>query len=196
MNKVSRFLFPLIFMLTVAMSLTAQAMKTPVFSRFGTGSLRLTPNPTIPTRGPDNYETDDDCVSAKSISTVGFEQDHNFHTIGNEDWIKFDATAGDSYQLVGTVDNSSNVDLSLELYDACNALVIQRPRYGFSSGVKMLFSAPATGTFYLKLTNDLPMVEQTNYQFSVRKVDNTPEVRATNCLSSRPKLLQSYPSFQ
>ncbi|MBN1991591.1 MAG: pre-peptidase C-terminal domain-containing protein [Anaerolineae bacterium] len=64
---------------------------------------------------PDAYEADNSKISASTIPTDGTWQPHNFHTDGDQDWLKFTATAGVTYTLV-TTNTGGHADTIIYLY--------------------------------------------------------------------------------
>ena len=66
-----------------------------------TPTFTPTPTPTLPPNnaGADTYEADDTCEQAKVILANGIAQDHSFHKVADNDWVRFDATAGVHYRI-------------------------------------------------------------------------------------------------
>lgn len=117
--------------------------------------------PVVP--GADDYEPDDDCGAAKSISTDGTPQVRSFVPVTDTDYVQFEVTQGVTYTITaaGTGDDA---DPNIELSDSCNFA----PPFGTTARVD--FVAPTSGTYYLKLTNNAqnPDPNQTTYQLMVQ----------------------------
>jgi hypothetical protein len=148
----------------------------------------VTPTPT-PAPG-DRYEPDDACSQARLIPTDGTTQDHTFHQLADPDWIVFEAISGTTYLIVGQVPADSPADLILELYDRCAGTPLVSQDYRFSPGVRVEFKAPATGRFYLRLTNHTPAVYGAHVAYSlfVRRRSDTPTPGALVLVAGRLEL--------
>ena len=72
---------------------------------------------TVPTQ-PDAFESDDTCEIAKAIGVNDPAQTHNFHAIGDTDFVRFAAFAGITYT-IGISNNGSSADASAELFNGC-----------------------------------------------------------------------------
>ena len=70
---------------------------------------------------------------------------------GDSDFFAFDATAGESYELdvtLGTLQDSV-----LDLYDADGTWLDGNDDYGNSTASRLLWTAPSTGTYYVRVTD-------------------------------------------
>ncbi len=93
------------------------------FSPFGAGTyyVDISGTPTwyyIAARGvePDIYEMpDDDYMSAQPITIDGGIQSHTIHANGNQDWMWFNASIGQTYHI--ETSNHSGMEMHLCLYD-------------------------------------------------------------------------------
>jgi hypothetical protein len=65
----------------------------------------------------DTYEPDNSYTVAETITTDGSWQSHNFHALGDEDWVTFTATVGIIYTLV-TTNTGGHADTVLYLYES------------------------------------------------------------------------------
>ncbi|MCX6043639.1 MAG: pre-peptidase C-terminal domain-containing protein [Chloroflexi bacterium] len=98
---------------------------------------------------PDSFEEDDVCVSAKDIPNDGSVQNHNLARQNNaddEDWVKFNGDSGVTYvaQVKGI---GADANPALELQASCDG----QPSFG--SSAVLTFTAPASGVYYLKVSN-------------------------------------------
>ena len=96
----------------------------------------------------DEYEDDDTCSGAKEATVGATAQERNLfrEPDADVDWIKFTGESGVTYvaeaEAVG-----ADADLAVELFDRCDG----PPSFG--SGAKVQFTAPATGTYYIKVSH-------------------------------------------
>jgi hypothetical protein len=120
--------------------------------------------------GADTFEADDDCdIDASTITTDGTPQVRSFAPVGDVDYVTFDVTAGVVYTITAT-GTGSHADPSMELSDSCSFA----PRFGKTT--RLRFTAPGSGTYYLKLTNDKPSPDpnKTTYQLMVQAGEQPP----------------------
>jgi hypothetical protein len=111
----------------------------------GSGTYELTVFQCI----PDAYENDDSSAAAKLIAT-GQSQTRNLCE-DNKDWAKFDAVQNVTY----TIEATNGVNLWLELYDtsAWGVLATGQMGSGQTKGMSVItWTAPSTGTYYLKVS--------------------------------------------
>jgi hypothetical protein len=109
-------------------------------------------DPPPPPIATDLYEDDNSCDKARTIVPDGTIQEHSFHEEGDEDWIKIDASSAITYVIEARVPPASNADLALELYNACDGQPDDEDP-NFSADIRLTFSPPADGTYYLRLRN-------------------------------------------
>jgi len=116
----------------------------------------------------DSYESDDTAAIARLIS-VSITEAHNFHAAGDQDWFKFEAWAGNSYT-IEIANLGLNSDTYLYLYDADGAtLLAANDDYGGTLASKIIWQAPANGTYYVMVKHWNPNVGGcgTGYELSV-----------------------------
>jgi len=97
---------------------------------------------------PDGYEDDDLCSQAQWISTDGAEQQRNLYPVPDKDWARFSVVGGVTYHVQAIADGT-DADLVVELYSTCSS----PPSFG--SGAEFEFTAPANGTYYVKIEHVL-----------------------------------------
>jgi hypothetical protein len=152
---------------------TASATPTPPPTRSITPTTSSTPTAT-PTRAPgavgDPYEDDDSCTQARAIETDGASQEHTFHKVGDVDWAVFTATEGTKYRIDVLPSSDSPADVDLELYTACDNLPDDSWFRSFTPGVRLDFTAIASGPIRLRLNNHdtLEAGNHVRYTLSVR----------------------------
>ena len=115
------------------------------------------------TTAPDSYEEDDTCASAKEIIPDGLAEDRNLYRDPDSDidWIKFTGTGGVTYQ-AEAIAVGADASLTIGLYDRCDGPA------SFGNGAKLEFTAPANGTYYLKVFSDVSNYGPDNdYQFKI-----------------------------
>ena len=97
---------------------------------------------------PDAYESDN-TFSTASLIVMGQSQIHNFGGPGDQDWVKFTAEAGKIYFLTTSALDSSS-DTYLYLYDTDGVtLLASNDDYGGTLASQIIWTAPATGTYYI-----------------------------------------------
>jgi hypothetical protein len=106
-----------------------------------------TPTPTV--GQPDAYEPDDSASAARALPLDGRRQARTFHTPGDEDWVFFEAQAGQTVELAVT---NPDCDAQLFLYagDAATVLAFDDDSGpGFAPLLRYAFSQ--TGRYYARL---------------------------------------------
>ena len=157
---------------------------TPTHTPTSTDTPTHTPTPTNtpkPDLGgqvqavPDGFEGDDSCAEAHQMAINELPDHHTFHTRGDADWVKFDATAESTYRIEVQIPASSLADVTLELYKACNSEPDAGGDNELAPGIRLDFAADETGPVYLKLTNFDPNRggEDVHYQVSVRSLQES-----------------------
>lgn len=159
-----------------------------------TSTPTSTPSPTATeTRPPsgegDPYETDDICALARFIPADGTAQEHTFHKANDQDWVAFQATAGQRYLILGNAPTGSRADLVLIPYRSCGAVPDPGQDYSFTAGARLEFQAQANGPVYLKLMNHTPSVAgaDVNYTISVRALHEEAETGVLILVAGRIK---------
>lgn len=105
---------------------------------------------------PDSFEGDDTYLSASSIATDGVAQAHNFHTVDDQDWIKFQALAGATYD-VRTSALGASADTFMYLYDSDGIMLIATNDDYDDLASRIVWQVPATGAYYLLVRNYNPL---------------------------------------
>lgn len=114
----------------------------------------------------DSYEPDDLCGQANQIASDGTEQQHNLSPMPDKDWVRFDAIGGITYRIQAIADGV-DADLVVELHSTCSS----PPSFG--SGADIEFTAPADGTFYIKVEhNNIDYGPDTNYRLQVTALNS------------------------
>jgi len=110
----------------------------------------------------DPYEDDDTCQTAKSIGTDGVAQTHNLKPMGDIDWVKFDVVANVTY-VIEALNVGADADTVLSLVSQCGGPP------GFGGGQRIEWTAPVSGTFYLKMEHHDATynADQSEYTISV-----------------------------
>ncbi|HIC90438.1 MAG TPA: hypothetical protein EYP04_13690 [Anaerolineae bacterium] len=141
-----------------------------------TSTPTWTPTPT-PTLTGDDYEDDDACDRASTISTEGSPQTHTFHDPGDQDWVKFTAVGGKTY-IIETSNVGPRSDAVLFLYDRCTAPPLTAEDNAFAPTLYLEWNITQGGTYHLKLQQHDTTIygSDTYYDLSVR-VDTTPPSR-------------------
>ena len=114
-------------------------------------------------------QDDDAAGTAKTLTVGGTAQTHNVCPAGEADWASFVATAGVSYT-IETLNLGTAADTQLCLYDATGTSQLAcDDDSGPDSGSRIVWQAPAAGTYTLKVTNYNPTVAgpDTHYDLHV-----------------------------
>jgi hypothetical protein len=103
---------------------------------------------TTATADGDDYEPDDTCTQAQPIQVGGVAQMHNFHQYQDDDWVWFDAQAGNSY-LVKTTNEGERAHALLEIYAECGEPPTELP-VDFGTGASVSFEADVSRRYYVR----------------------------------------------
>ncbi len=109
----------------------------------------LTVSAVPPTPG-DAYEPDNSLNAARPITVGGAAQRHNFHAAGDQDWVRFSATAGTAY-VIETLNLAQASDTVLELYNGSGTRLAYNDDYGGTLASRISWIAPSGGTFFVKV---------------------------------------------
>ncbi len=124
---------------------------------------------------PDAYETDNSSGVAPEITVNGPAQSRRFQVVGDEDWVKFAATAGQVYTIT-TANLAAGSDTRLELFDRDGTNRLKDndncPDGGLASCIKG-WTAPASGTYYIKVSNGYAEGGCTTYDYQLAVNDST-----------------------
>jgi len=103
----------------------------------------------------DSYEVDDTYNHASIIVLNDtLPQSHNFHDVGDEDWVKFYGISGETYKI-----RASNVsvfcDPIIEVFDSDGITLLSDPinRGGLWEDEYLDWLCPENGIYYVKITN-------------------------------------------
>ena len=135
--------------------------------------------------GGDAFEVDNSCGNATVIDTVGSKQQHTFHAMNDQDWLRFTAQAGKTYIIeVNNVGDAA--DAIILLQDACDQPTAGQGTNSFGSTVRLEWDSVKNGDYFVKLQQFDPAFfgDNANYEVSVR-VDNVPPSAPQNprCLA-------------
>ncbi|MEM7130572.1 MAG: C13 family peptidase [Chloroflexota bacterium] len=115
----------------------------------------------------DDYEPDNTCANAKSVSADGSPQPHTFHQNGDVDWLKLATDLNASYQIEVDVPTGSPADVTLELYADCESLPSEIWDERFTPGARIELNDVAFEQVYLRLTNADDSVSGVNVTYQV-----------------------------
>jgi hypothetical protein len=121
------------------------------------------------TASADAYEPDDSTGQAVQL-TLGQTQTHNFSTISDQDWLKIQAQAGQTYT-IQTSNLGTSADTYLYIYasDGNTLLASNDDADGNTLASRVVWTAPADGTYYVLVKDWNPNVAGcgTGYQVSL-----------------------------
>jgi len=95
--------------------------------------------------------TDSGAGRAARLGTItqdSGEQAHTFCREGDQDWIKFEASAG-NYVITAAAQNPAGVDTVLELYAGENNLLAENNDHGDGFGSRIEYTIASPGTYYI-----------------------------------------------
>ncbi|RLE38902.1 hypothetical protein DRJ17_02615 [Candidatus Woesearchaeota archaeon] len=100
----------------------------------------------------DVYEDDDNYTQAQWITTDGTKQLHTFNPQGDEDWMKFNTTAGVKYT-IQTFDLTGGADTYLSLYDVDGTtfLLANDDINESTAASRLIWGSNENNTYYLKV---------------------------------------------
>jgi Zn-dependent metalloprotease len=119
------------------------------------------------TGGVDAFEDDDTFDRASTITVDGSRQHHNFHDINDHDWVKFSATANTTYAME-TFNLGSRCNTVLYLFESDGSTLITHNHdggYGLAS--RIVWTAPADGTYYIAVRHFLPGTYGVNTEYEL-----------------------------
>lgn len=122
----------------------------------------------------DSYEPDNDPASAALITTDGISQTHNFESVEDSDWLRFEAQGGLVYR-IETFNLGANSDTILWLYASDGRTTLAYNDDVQPDGPRrsvLLWEAPADGTYYLEVDNHWQgQRAQTNYDIRILAIN-------------------------
>lgn len=106
--------------------------------------------------GADAAEPDDSPAQAPWITVDATAQRHNFHTPGDEDWVRFQGQAGTHY-LITTSDLAPQCDTVLTLFDAEGATPLAHNDDGGTGWAsRIAWQAPESTTYTVRVRHRVP----------------------------------------
>lgn len=134
----------------------------------------------------DAYEPDNASSQASTMS-VGESQVHNIDKGGDQDWVKFQAQAGQSYML-NTSNLGASADTYLYLYGTdATTLLASNDDYNGTTASHIDWVAPTTGTYYVLVKQWNPAAQGCGQAYTLTIAPPTPpcniqfeDVTATN----------------
>jgi len=112
---------------------------------------------TVYVMGPDDYEPDDNYSLASWMLTNGSNQSHSFHQENDYDYIKFNMTENQAYQIKTFGLSYSSCDTVLVLYDTDGTTQLKfndDTEYGFVDlSSQIIWEATANGTYYINASS-------------------------------------------
>jgi hypothetical protein len=137
---------------------TGTITETATITQTSTITATYTDTP-LPGTADDPYEPDDSIAEAKSITTDGVLQYHNFYTDGsNHDFLYFSASAGSRYIISAAVLYPAAMNIiDVSLRDSAGSLLTFFSNNYLDAGsdtASYVFNCNTTGTYYLEIKND------------------------------------------
>jgi hypothetical protein len=146
---------------------TSTATATATSTSTPTATPTRTPTPTATARG-DDYEDDNVCARARTISTDGLAQTHNFNVPNDQDWVKFTATSDKTF-IIETSNPGPRCNPVLFVYDRCDRPPTATGSNAFGQTFRLELDGTAGSTYFLKLQQHDPAIAgaDTSYDLSV-----------------------------
>ncbi|MEZ4831021.1 MAG: CARDB domain-containing protein [Caldilineaceae bacterium] len=113
----------------------------------------------------DPFEDDDALAQAKDL-TIGAAQTHNTCPAGDQDWVKFELTAGNTY-VIQTSDLDFAADTVLDLYSADGTLLATNDDYNYVDASRIVFEPSTTGVYYARVTHHQPTAAGVNTGYDI-----------------------------
>jgi hypothetical protein len=111
-----------------------------------------------PAPDPDDYEPDDAQHQAGGITANGPAQRHSFHTVFEEDWVRFSALVGREYT-IRTFDLEFGCHTVLRLFDASGVPVVMNDNWTAEPpGSRIDWTAEESGVHYISVSQGDPWV--------------------------------------
>ncbi|MFH1632506.1 MAG: peptidoglycan DD-metalloendopeptidase family protein [Chloroflexota bacterium] len=100
----------------------------------------------------DTLEPNDNYDGASVVQTDGTLVSNLFDIAQDEDWFKFDATAGTEYA-IQTTNLTAGVDTALEIYDTNGVTLLASDNNGGGGKAsRLVWQAPQSGTYFLRVS--------------------------------------------
>lgn len=121
----------------------------------------------------DIYESDDSREDADNFNrTLILNAEAQYHTIdiaGEEDWFKFNATAGETYTFfTSNTGNGTEVDTYMYLYDGAEPIILIKENDDFDDLYSVItYTFDVTGTYYIMVREYRINAEKVDYNISV-----------------------------
>jgi hypothetical protein len=116
--------------------------------------------------GGDAYEEDDTCAAATPIATGGAPQQHNFHVVGDRDWVRFTAQVNKSY-IIEIRNLGARADAIVNLHDSCGGILQAQGTNAFGPTVRLEWDATRGGDYYLEIQQFDPEKAGSNTEYTV-----------------------------
>jgi len=164
---------------------------TPTLADSPIGPIVGTPTPT-PTL-IDSAEPNGGCVQAQGIPTDGQVNRYGFFEPGDQDWVRFNARANETYRIEVQSPYNSRADVNLQVYPSCEEAPTQDSQPSFTAGIRLDIEMQTDSTVYMRLSNQNRAVFGTDvfYDISVRPLHNKEVNGAAIILGGRFKLVDN-----
>ena len=99
----------------------------------------------------DGYEPDESREAARGIEVDAPAQTHDIYALGDQDWLRFEAEAGESYYVIARPSSNSPMGARLSLYDEAGVLLNQSQASGLGQPVTLGWVAAANASIYVQV---------------------------------------------
>ncbi len=114
----------------------------------------------------DTFEENDVLNQAKDLAVGGGVQRHNVCPAGDQDWVKFNLTAGEIY-IIQTSNLDFAADTVLDLYNEQGTLLASNDDYNYVEASRIVFEPSTSGTYYARATHHQPTAAGVNTGFDL-----------------------------
>lgn len=121
----------------------------------------------------DAQEPDNGQTAARWIAMDGTLQQHNICPAGDEDWVKFDATANIAY-VMETTAIGADADTMIELYDANGNKLAQNDDHEVGGNAQVAYTVQTTGVYYVNVHHFNPTKFGAGTEYALRVQPGTP----------------------
>ncbi len=152
---------------------TSAPTATPTTTATATATATPTPTATQTGTAPgDAFEDDDGCADADIISS---KQNHTFHDLGDNDWLKFSALDNKTY-IIQVENKGAKADAVIALFDQCDEPPNAQNNNSFGSTVTIEWDSVKTGDYYIRLQQFDPTFfgADVTYEVSVKVDQDSP----------------------
>lgn len=123
----------------------------------------------------DEFEPDNSATAATPVTVNDEPQTHDFHAVGDEDWISFATVSGMDY-IIETSNLGPNSDTVLELFNASGMQLTTDDDSGTGNASRIMWRATSNGMLFSKTRNFTPSVSGTGTSYAIQVTNSAPPI--------------------